>query len=223
MPLTLLQIMDLIGTVAFALSGAIVGIRQRMDIFGVNVLAVVTATGGGMMRDLLIGKVPPAMFRNPIYVLIAVITANVMFIHVKWQMRRPRKGVSKRLTTLYETGIFLSDTLGLAAFTVDGVTIGMHAGFRDNLFLLVFLGFITGVGGGTLRDVLADRMPDILRKHVYAMASIAGALAQVLLMAAGVPDKPGMLAGFLVTVLIRILAAHYRWNLPKIDTPPEAK
>ena len=208
----LLMLLDLLGTIAFAVSGALVGIRRDMDIFGVNVLAIATATGGGLMRDLIIGDTPPVMFRNPFYVLIAVIAANMVFVIVRFHPHWP-----KRLAAFYDLLMFGFDTLGVAAFTVDGVMIGVANGYRDNLFLVVFLGVITGVGGGMLRDILANRMPDVLRKHVYALASIAGGIAAGLLVQRTGTEELGVIAGFLVVVLLRLLAAHYRWNLPKAE------
>ena len=125
--------MDLLGTIAFAISGALVGVKRDMDIFGINILAVITACGGGMTRDVVIGKEPPVMFVNPIYVLIAVITANIVFLYLYTNRRLP--GSKKTLNALF----FWCDTLGLAAFTVDGVFAGINIGM-DRLFLCTFLG-----------------------------------------------------------------------------------
>ena len=141
--------MDLLGTIAFAISGALVGVKRDMDIFGVNILAVITACGGGMTRDIVIGKEPPVMFVNPIYVLIAVITANIVFLYLYTNRRLP--GSKKALNAL----LFWCDTLGLAAFTVDGVFAGINIGM-NRLFLCTFLGTVTGVGGGAIRDIFAN-------------------------------------------------------------------
>ena len=176
MSVTLLSFFDLIGTIAFAISGAFVGIRKKMDIFGVNVLAITTACGGGVIRDLIIGATPPMMFRNPFYVLVAAIVANIVFLLVYRHRHMPRK-----LAPLYDQLLFWFDSLGLAAFTVDGVMAGVRAGYPDNYFLICFLGFITAVGGGALRDIMACQMPDIFRKHIYAVAAIAGAIVLAML------------------------------------------
>lgn len=209
---TLLGIFDLVGTIAFAISGAVVGIRRGMDIFGVNVLAVTTACGGGLMRDLIIGHIPPRLFENPFYVLIAAIVANIVFLLAYRHHRLP-----KGLIAVYDQLLFWFDTLGLAAFTVDGVVAGVDAGFYDNTFLLVFLGFITGVGGGALRDVLADQMPDIFHKHIYALAAIAGGILMAILFGVTGSQKAAMIGGFLLVLTLRNLASHYRWNLPKVS------
>ena len=160
--------MDLIGTIAFAVSGALVAARKNMDLFGVNSLAVITATGGGMIRDLVIGVIPPVMFRNPVYVFVSMITADVVFLFLYSEREIPMSAKKR------EHLLFWFDTLGLAAFTVDGVFAGTGAGYADRLFLISFLGVVTGVGGGALRDIFANQMPQIFVKHVYAMASVAG-------------------------------------------------
>ena len=211
MPLSLLAVVDLLGTVAFALSGSWIAIEKRMDLFGVNMLAVTTACGGGVLRDTLIGRTPPQMFRNPLYVIAALVAANIVFLLAARHRHMPQ-----RAAPLYESLLFWADTLGLAAFTVNGVTVGLRAGHGANAFLLVFLGFITGVGGGVLRDVLAGRIPDIFRHHVYAVASIVGAMLMTLLLPhAG--ESAALTGGFFAVVLLRVLAARFRWNLPRID------
>ena len=200
---------ELIGTVAFAISGAMEGVRHRMDLFGVTMLGLVTAIGGGVLRDLVIGEIPPKVFRDSRCAVLAMCIALAVFIVMKLSLRR--KG--SRLANLSEHLYFLSDTLGLAAFTVLGIE---SAGPTRNTGLLLFVGMITGVGGGVLRDVLAGSVPSIFRKHIYALASLAGALADVLLMRI-LPAEIAMLSGFGVVALIRIAAAHYKWNLPHID------
>lgn len=212
MPFSLLDLFDLIGTIAFAISGAFVGIHKKMDIFGVNVLAVTTACGGGMMRDIVIGYLPPRMFRNPFYVLVAVIIANIVFVLMFLHQKMPKK-----VAPVYDRMLFWFDTLGLAAFTVDGVIMGVDAGFYDNPFLMCFLGFLTAVGGGALRDVLANQTPDIFRKHIYAVAAIAGCILMVIIYSVTESQRAAMIGGFLLVMTLRVLAAHFRWNLPKVE------
>ena len=212
MELSMLSMFDLVGTIAFAISGAIVAIRHKMDLFGVNALAICTATGGGMLRDILIGQTPPWMFQNPFYVAVSALTANIVFLLMYYHRK-----LSGRAEAMYDRTLFWFDTLGLAAFTVDGVMTGIDAGFGTNLFLIVFLGFMTGVGGGALRDVLANQMPDIFRKHVYALSVIAGALVMAFLFRMTGRTRGAMTAGFSTVILLRCLAAHYRWNLPRVD------
>lgn len=213
MTLSFIMIMDIIGTIAFAISGAMVAIHKQMDIFGVNILAITTATGGGVIRDLIIGQNPPVMFSNPTYVFVAIVTANVVFLVVYFSRKYSKK--EEHMLAFYEIVLFWCDTLGLAAFSVDGVNAGVSAGYERNLFLLVFLGVVTGVGGGVIRDMMANEMPYIFVKHIYASASLVGALlAAVLWSTAG--QNGSMLCGFVVVLVIRALARHYKWNLPKL-------
>lgn len=203
----LVFILEMIGTVAFAVSGAVVGIKKRMDIFGVAVLGVTTAVGGGVIRDLLLGKTPPNMFTDPIYALVAVIVSVVVFLPFV-----------RRLVLLnnraYETLLLISDAAGLGAFAAVGTQAVMDSAYSSNVFLAVFIGTITGVGGGVLRDLFANRMPKILAKRVYACAAIAGALVCAILWNL-VGEMWAMLACIVITVVLRVLAAHFKWSLPR--------
>ena len=206
-------IMDLIGTVAFAISGSMTAVEQGMDLFGILILALTTATGGGFIRDLTIGSLPPVVFRNPIYMILSFLTAGIVFLVLKFQSLRPH---SERVRLVYEKTLLITDSMGLAAFTVDGVCAGL-AQPDTNLFLAVFLGVITGVGGGILRDLFAGKKPYVFVKHVYALASLAGAAAAYIL-----PRYLGsglsIMLSLGIIILIRYLAAHYRWDLPRISS-----
>lgn len=208
----LLAIFDLIGTVAFAISGAITGINKKMDVFGVNILAILTACGGGMLRDVVMGDFPPKMFVNPFYVAVAAVVANIVFIIMYYHRPIPQK-----FAGLYERGLFIFDTLGLAAFMVDGVMIGANFGYEEDHFFLIFLGFITGVGGGVLRDVLSIQMPAIFVKHVYALPVIIGGILMVIMHEITGGWQAAMICGFALVLLLRILARHFLWNLPKVS------
>lgn len=210
MTTTILFIVDLIGTVAFAISGAMVAMEKEMDIFGVNFLAVATAVGGGMIRDVLIGSTPPRIFQNPAYILLSILAANIIFIMMYFG-----GGRSVITSRLYEKALFLSDALELAVFSVDGVSTGFGSGMGDSVLLVAFLGLLTGVGGGILRDVMANQRPYVFVKHVYALASLAGALLTSLLWG-WIGHTYAMLTGFLAVLIIRIQAAKRGWNLPKI-------
>lgn len=211
MTVSFIFIMDIIGTIAFAFSGAITAIRKGMDIFGVNILAITTAVGGGVVRDILIGNVPPEMFRNPLYTCIAVVTANIIFLFLYLKKRN----VPKSWVSIYEKLLFLFDTLGLASFTINGVNAGMGTDMAHNLFLVVFLSVVTGVGGGLVRDIMANRRPYIFVKHIYACASLLGALATALMWEL-TGENIAMIMGFSLVILIRVFAAHFEWNLPRI-------
>ncbi|MCR5557614.1 MAG: TRIC cation channel family protein [Butyrivibrio sp.] len=208
----LLAIFDLIGTVAFAISGAITGINKKMDVFGVNILAILTACGGGMLRDVVMGDFPPKMFVNPFYVAVAAVVANIVFIIMYYHRPIPQK-----FAGLYERGLFIFDTLGLAAFMVDGVMIGANFGYEEDHFFLIFLGFITGVGGGVLRDVLSIQMPAIFVKHVYALPVIIGGILMVIMHEITGGWQAAMICGFALVLLLRLLARHFLWNLPKVS------
>lgn len=209
-------ILEMIGTIAFAVSGAMVGITKKMDLLGVCVLGVVTSVGGGTIRDIILGILPPNVFRNSVYALVALVTSCIVFLtlYIKKSL------VNIVNTKTYEIVMRLMDAIGLGIFTVVGVNTGFRYGHYDNLFLLVFLGTITGVGGGLMRDIMAGVPPYIFVRHVYASASIMGALICALLYKPlGV--IPSMVISAGMVVLIRNLAAHYHWNLPKVSLDDE--
>lgn len=204
---TFILILELAGTMAFAASGAITALKKGMDLFGVCILGLTTAVGGGVIRDVILGNTPPATFLNPIYASVALVTSLVLFLPrirhlLMWDQR------------LYDLSMLILDSLGLGIFTVVGIRIAWRSTAEPTLFLLVFVGVVTGVGGGVLRDVMAGDTPYIFVKHIYACASLAGALV-----CAGLWHPAGevaaILAGAGVVVLIRFLSAHYRWNLPR--------
>ena len=204
---TFILILELAGTMAFAASGAITALKKGMDLFGVCILGLTTAAGGGVIRDVILGNTPPATFLNPIYASVALVTSLVLFLPrirhlLMWDQR------------LYDLSMLILDSLGLGIFTVVGIRIAWRSTAEPTLFLLVFVGVVTGVGGGVLRDVMAGDTPYIFVKHIYACASLAGALVCAgLWRPAG--EVAAILAGAGVVVLIRFLSAHYRWNLPR--------
>ncbi len=202
---TFVFILEMIGTVAFAVSGAMVALKKHMDIFGVAILGIVTAVGGGALRDIVLGITPPTMFEKPVYALVATLVSVVVFIPA---IRR----MLTRNHRVYDLVMRVMDALGLGIFTVMGIDRAQSVG-EYNLFLLIFVGVITGVGGGLMRDIMAGNTPYIFVKHIYACASIAGALACALLW------KPlgamtAMFTGAILVVVIRLLAAHFKWSLP---------
>ncbi len=202
--------MELVGTVAFAASGAVVGINCRMDVFGVCVLGVVTAVGGGMTRDVILGKIPGALV-EPVYVAVAVAAALLVFLveYFKKGLLQGKTGV------LYERVMLVMDSVGLGIFTGMGVMTGIRNGYLENTFLLVFLGTLTGVGGGLLRDMMAGVPPYIFVKHIYACASVVGAMCCVWLYR-DLGQIPAMMISAVLIILIRFLAAYYHWNLPRM-------
>lgn len=210
--ITVLFVMELIGTAAFSCSGAMVAIRKHLDLLGIIVLGVITAVGGGMIRDVLLGIHPPTLFLKPVYVTVAVISAILMFL----LMHSHRIARFLLTAQYYDWTMNLLDAIGLGAFTVVGVDTAVSAGQGEFYFLTIFLGVITGVGGGLLRDMMACEVPAILRKHVYACASIAGAVCYVLLLPLISQDAALILCAALV-IVIRLLARHFEWNLPRCN------
>lgn len=203
-------VLEMIGTVAFALSGAMVAIQKRLDLLGILVLGITTAVGGGMIRDLIIGIHPPMMFVKPVYVVVSAIFILILFLIIKVNHSSPKFLES----VLYETLFNLMDAIGLGVFTVVGVNSVMNNDMNHMLFLKIFLGVITGVGGGLIRDMMANETPGILRKHVYACASIVGAVCYIILYD-WLRSGTAMVLSVILVVVIRVLAKHYEWNLPK--------
>ena len=212
-------IIEIIGTIAFASSGAMVGIKKQMDLLGVCVLGMTTAVGGGMIRDLILGVTPPVMFQNPTYALIAIAFSVLVFCGLYFFQN---KLTQSRVQGVYDKLMMIFDSLGLGLFTVVGVTTAINIGYETTGFLQIFVGVLTGVGGGVLRDIMAGNTPYIFVKHVYASASILGAIVCVLV-ERWFGELPAMLIGAAVVFVIRILAAHYKWNLPRIPQAGEEK
>ena len=201
-------ILELIGTVAFAASGALTAMKKHMDLLGIIVLGVITAIGGGILRDLILGITPPLAFRDPTCALVAVATSILLFIPY---IRRPLLHRER----LFDFVMLIMDSVGLGVFTVMGIWNALLFNPDRSIFLLMLVGVLTGVGGGMLRDILAGQTPYILVKHIYASASIAGALSCALLLRF-IPGYLALLIGILIVLTIRLLAAHYRWNLPSV-------
>ena len=207
---TLFFIAEIIGTIAFAVSGTMVGLKYKLDIFGILLLAVTTALGGGMVRDLLIGRIPPVMFRDYRYLLTAVGVSLAVFLVARFARKRYAQFEEK---LSFFNNIF--DSIGLGAFVVVGIQAGIGAGYGDNGFFLAFLGVLTCIGGGILRDLFVARMPGVLHKHVYALPCILGACLYLLLTRMQVNDLISIPVVMAFVFVFRMLAAKYHWNLPK--------
>ena len=201
-----LLFLEIIGTIAFAFSGAMVGLSKKMDIFGITVLGIVTSVGGGVIRDLVLGNTPPATFRNPIYALVAIFVSIILFLPAV------RRFLFKNQNFFDKTMLFM-DSLGLGIFTAVGIEIAYLSG-QKSVFLLIFVGMITGIGGGVLRDVLSGNTPYIFVKHFYASASLIGAVVFIILWNFSGQSAAVLGCVFVVTAL-RLLAAKFRWSLPK--------
>lgn len=212
----IVSVLEWIGTVAFAVSGSLVAISCSLDLFGVLTVGCVTAVGGGIMRDLLIGKIPPQIFFRPSVVLVAVLTSLVVFV-IAYIKRDKFASLRERLEKLN----VLFDALGLATFSVAGVEIACASAYADNALLAITLGMLTGVGGGVLRDVLVNEKPYVLTRHIYAVASIVGSGVYYVMSYYLNYRVVGTVVAVLLTLAIRILAATFRWKLPKIRLDEE--
>ena len=192
-------ILNLVGTFAFGLTGGILAVRKRMDLFGVLVLSVATGLGGGIMRDIILGHVPPTTLADWRYLAAAGVAGLVVFFDfrqiVKWN----------RFVTAF-------DAAGLAIFTVTGTTVALAA--QLNPVPAALLGMLTGIGGGALRDILAAEVPLVLRSEVYAVASLLGAIIITLANQAGVLGTPAEILAALATFVLRMVSVWRGWKIP---------
>jgi len=199
---TLLLIIDLIGTFVFAVEGAIAAIQGNLDILGLMVLAFATALGGGIVRDVLIGAVPPNSIRDWRYPAIAFTGGAVVFFLNSFVSLVP----IPIITTL--------DAAGLALFAVAGAAKALDYGIHP--LLATLMGGVTGVGGGTIRDVLLARIPSVLHSDVYAVAALAGAASMILALKSKMRPAIATTIGIAICFTLRMVAVWQHWNLPKV-------
>jgi uncharacterized membrane protein YeiH len=196
----LIQFLDLFGTMAFAVTGAIKAVEHKLDIFGVIFLAAITGLAGGIIRDVVLGKIPPSGISEISYSSIAIVTAIAVFFlypRIKSQM-----------------GLFLTfDAVGLGVFTIIGATIALNI-YGFNVLLMVFAGMITAIGGGIIRDALVNETPLVFRKELYASISFVGVLLYILLLYEGINLEIASIVCIIFITVFRIMAIHFRWNLP---------
>lgn len=195
--------MELIGTVAFAVSGALVAIEKKLDYYGIVLLAIVTAVGGGIIRDIIINLPLPVALSDPTYIVICIVTAAVVIMFYKWV---------KKIHSL----VVIFDAVGLAAFTA----IGAEAALNNDVytpFVVITLALLTGTGGGVIRDMFAREIPFVFKKEVYATASLAGAVA-FLISYPYLGEDPAMYICFGATLVIRLVCVKFDWNLAKVKT-----
>ncbi|HJY29007.1 MAG TPA: trimeric intracellular cation channel family protein [Pyrinomonadaceae bacterium] len=197
-----LLVLDLIGTFVFALSGAVAGVRERLDLFGVLVLSFAAASAGGIMRDLLIGAVPPAAISDWRYLAVSLLAGLVVFF---WYP------ISERLRNL-RNHVLVFDAAGLALFAVVGTQKAL--GYKLNPIMAALLGVLTGIGGGMLRDVLVAEIPAVLRSELYAVAALAGALLVVAGYVLNFAPTTMAIAGAALCFGIRLIAIRRGWRLP---------
>ncbi|MBO5737260.1 MAG: trimeric intracellular cation channel family protein [Clostridia bacterium] len=199
------------GTISFAVSGAFVAIKAKFDIFGVLVIGCITAFGGGIMRDILIGKFPPTIFSRAYLVLIACASALIVFL-VSYKQCKKFDGLRDKIEHI--NNIF--DAIGLSAFVVMSTELAFTYGFKDNVFFSLVLGVLPAVGGGVLRDILTETPPYIFTKHIYALAALGGAILYYVIRLGVENTILPSAVGMIFVFGIRMLATKYHWKLPKV-------
>ena len=204
----LLSVVDAVGTFAFALSGGALAVQKRFDIFGVLFLAFVVAVAGGVMRDLLIGAVPPAAIADWYAFALAMAGGLVTFFGYPLvrALRRP---------------VLLLDAIGLGLFAVTGAQKALVYGI--NPVMAAVLGMVTGIGGGMVRDVLAGEVPQVLRTDIYAVAALSAGAVVALGDAFEVAPAWSMLAGAALCIFLRVMAIFYGWHAPAAPWGPDER
>jgi len=199
----ILYVLDIMGTIAFAISGALVAMNKKFDPFGVFIIAFVTAVGGGTLRDVLIGRQPVIWMQNPsyVYAIIAAVIITVIF-------RKNLRILSKSL--------FLFDTIGLGIFTIIGTEIGIKANFHP--LISISLGTMSASFGGVLRDILCNEIPVIFRKEIYATACIFGAITFIILNKLNLDPTIVYTSTTLIVIVIRLIAVKFHLSLPPFYT-----
>jgi uncharacterized membrane protein YeiH len=200
----LIQILDLFGTMAFAVTGAFRAIEHGSDIVGIIILATITGVAGGVLRDIVFGRIPPLAITNPLYLIITVTTAVALFFLYRMLKKH--------------WNLFLKfDAIGLGVFTVIGTTIAYNL-VGLNFLAMAFSGLITAIGGGILRDVFVNEVPIVFVKELYASASFVGVMTFFGLLVANVDVSIAAISSIIAATGLRLLAMRYDWNLPRAKT-----
>ncbi|HUH51084.1 MAG TPA: trimeric intracellular cation channel family protein [Flavobacterium sp.] len=194
--------LEMLGTIAFAFSGALAGFNKRMDIFGIFVVAFVTAMGGGMLRDVLIGNTPVVWMRDLTYLVVVTFGTIVALVFRK-------KLIYLRLS------LFLFDAIGLGIFTIIGIETGISAGLHP--IICITLGTMTACFGGVVRDILCNDIPVIFRKEIYATICIVGGIIFFILKQTSLSDSLIYLTTSLLIILLRLIVVKYKWSLPRVN------
>lgn len=194
-------IIDILGTISFAISGALTAMRKKLDPFGILIIALVTSVGGGTLRDILIGKTPVSWMLNMTFVYV-IFGATIVAVIFRSQLRYVRKS------------LFLFDTIGIALYTIAGVQLAIAADLHP--VICVILGTISACFGGVLRDILCNEIPVIFHKEIYATVCLLGGSTYLALSSAGIPIAWSMVISGLIVIVIRICAVLFEWQLPSI-------
>ena len=194
--------LDLFGVAVFAVSGSLAAGRKHMDVFGVMVLGLVTALGGGTLRDTLLDSGPVFWIKDPVYLLVSIVFSLLTFFAAKF-------------FSSHRLGLLVSDAFGLALFTAIGTSIGLMT--TDSKSVAIIMGVMTGTVGGMVRDILSAEVPLILRREIYATAALCGSFIYVVLKSTGLPDQRCLIASVAVTLLIRLAAIRWGLSLPVLQ------
>ena len=198
------QTIDILGTIAFAISGVLIALNKRMDAFGVFIIAFVTAVGGGTLRDILIGQTPVFWMKDMTFIYV-IFGATVLAILLRHKINYLRKS------------LFLFDTIGIGLYTVLGIEKGLNAELHP--IICIALGTMSASFGGVIRDILCNEIPVIFRKEVYATACILGGLVYFLLLQFNLDNTLTVIIAGTVVITIRILAVVFKISLPSIYKP----
>lgn len=194
-------IIDILGTIAFAISGALTAMRKKLDVFGILIIALVTSVGGGTLRDILIGKTPVSWMLNMTFVYV-IFGATLVAILFKSYLKYVKRS------------LFLFDSIGIALYTIAGVQIATVVGLHP--VVCVVLGTISACFGGVLRDILCNEIPVIFHKEIYATVCILGGSVYLGLINAGLPQALSMIIAGSIIIIIRTLAVIRQWSLPSV-------
>ena len=202
MIISIIDILNALGIVAFAVSGALAGIEKRLDFFGVLIISLVTSIGGGTLRDILIGNTPVTWLQNldTFYIILASAILAIIF---------------RRRLNIFRTSLFLFDTIGIGLFTLVGIEKGLEIDLHP--IICILLGTITACFGGVLRDILCNEIPVIFRKEIYATACIAGGVVFFILRFFNLPEDVIYILTAATVIIIRIYAVLKNWSFPQID------
>lgn len=242
----LLNIFDIMGTIAFAISGALIGMQKKLDLFGVVFLGIITATGGGMFRDIILGQTPPTAFVKPTYCILSIVVSIVafyiypkfatMYAEAKKKEMHFNENDNDKVKNKYMTSeqlfritnkrnqiailkkiIMIFDAIGLSTFTITGANLAYNQP-DTNMFLVVCMGMITGVGGGILRDTFVQDTPAIFKKEIYAVATILGGIAFYLCSIWGVTYNVKFIICFAIVFLCRFISIKLDLHLPSFNS-----
>lgn len=206
-------VIEALGVIAFSISGAMVAIRRKTDLFGVILLAIITALGGGLTRDVILSFSPPAFFNMKIYILVSAVVAVIVFLFAR-KFSNTYLENEQRIEHIND----IFDALGLGIFAVMGVRVAFEHGHTGDALICITCGLLTGICGGMLRDILTNYTPFVLVKRVYAVAALIGSSVYYVLHIYGnvlhIGDNFALIIGLLVTFILRILAMTFKWNMP---------